>query len=172
MRPGQRHTPETLAKISAAHTGKIVSADARARMSEAGKQRGFSPETRAKLAASRTGKPLSAETRAKIGAANRGNKTTAETRAKISAKHTGRKMSDATRAKMSASTKSRTPVVMAKLQVAQASGAHKCQHCGSRTRFTAVRTKHCASCWESALDAIAKRRKRAGLLPLAMGAVR
>ena len=87
----EKHTPETLAKMSAAVSGE--------RHPNYGKT--LSPETRAKIAKSRTGKKLSAETRAKISKAHTGKKRSDETRAKISKAHTGKKHSDETRAKLS-----------------------------------------------------------------------
>ena len=73
------HTPETKAKMSAAHTGKIIS-----------------PETKAKMSAAHTGKklgPKSPEAIAKTAAANTGKKHSPETLAKMSAAHTGKKHS-------------------------------------------------------------------------------
>jgi group I intron endonuclease len=77
-----KHTVESKAKISAAHTGKTLSAKTRAKISsaKAGKP-GPKPsdETRVKLSAAQTGntkmlgKKQSPETRAKISAAMQGN---------------------------------------------------------------------------------------------------
>ena len=72
---GRKHTPETLAKMSAARRGK--------------KRRPHSDETRAKMSAASLGKPKSAEHRAALAAAKLGKKR---------APHT-----EATRAKMRAS---------------------------------------------------------------------
>lgn len=78
--------------LSAAHKGKIVSA-----------------ETREKLGAVHRGKTLSAEHLAKLKAANTGKKHSAEARAKISAAnkgiHKGKKLSEEHKAKLRASHK-------------------------------------------------------------------
>jgi hypothetical protein len=50
------HSPETRAKISAAHKGKALSPEHRARISAARKGRPCSPETRAKIAAALKGR--------------------------------------------------------------------------------------------------------------------
>jgi hypothetical protein len=82
--PGS-HNPssEARAKISAANKGRIRSAETRAKMSAASKNK--SAEARAKISAANKGRIRSAETRAKIGAASKNRTHTAETRAKISA---------------------------------------------------------------------------------------
>lgn len=118
-----KHTPETRAKIGAAHKGRKRPDETRRKMSIAmqgntsslGCKR--SQETRAKMSASAKTKPLvSEETRLKISAAHKGRTLSAEhiqkmrdaaknisqeTRAKISAANTGRKHSHETRTRMS-----------------------------------------------------------------------
>lgn len=71
---GKHHTPESLAKMSAAHKGHHPS-----------------PETRAKLSAAGLGKRPSHETRAKIRSALMGREITPAWRAKIKANHKGMK---------------------------------------------------------------------------------
>src|SRR4029077_10823087 len=70
-RIGKKLTPETRAKISIAHRGRIHSAESRANMSKAHKGQGQTPEVLEKMAAARRGKPMSAEHKAKISAANK-----------------------------------------------------------------------------------------------------
>jgi group I intron endonuclease len=79
---GKRKPPpskETLAKMSAANIGKVLSEDTKLKISIASKNRKVSPETRAKMSAARKGVPskrkgqhLSDEHREKIGKANKG----------------------------------------------------------------------------------------------------
>lgn len=87
-----QHSPETLAKMSAAHKG------------QPGWNKGISPsvETRAKIARALTGHKLSNEHRAKIADAGRGHKHSDASRAKMSATKKGCKPSDDVRAKLSA----------------------------------------------------------------------
>lgn len=74
---GRKHTPETIAKLSAIRCGKKRkphSEETKAKMSAASKGKTKSPEHRAKLAEAKRGKkrsPHSEETRRKISEANR-----------------------------------------------------------------------------------------------------
>ena len=90
-----KHNPsaETRAKISAANKGKIMSAEARAKISKNSASR--RPEVKAKMSASRMGIPN----------VNKGRKFTEEEKAVLYATRRGRhwKMSDEGRAKISAS---------------------------------------------------------------------
>lgn len=95
-------SPETRARMSAAHAGKKLSPEHRAKMSEAQRGRTVSAETRAKIAASNRGKKHSAETRAKVSAVQMGKKLSLEHRSKIGAAHRGRKLSLEHRANISA----------------------------------------------------------------------
>jgi NUMOD3 motif len=93
---GRAQTPETRAKISAAHRGLTHSVETRAKMSAAHRGRPGRPqtaETRAKLSAAHLGKTLSAEHRMKLSTAHAG---------KPQPKLRGRTLSPETRAKMSA----------------------------------------------------------------------
>jgi hypothetical protein len=104
---GSKHTPETLAKMSAARRGKRpmlgkrLSEEAKAKISAAHKGRRkprkkpVSPEHRAKIAASLTGRTLSAEHRAAIAAALTGKTIPAEGRAKMSASQRRRRALEA-----------------------------------------------------------------------------
>lgn len=76
---GKHHTEETKSLISVVHKGKVVSAETRAKMSEAHKNP--SPETRAKLSAASSGennpfygKHHTPETKAKISATKKAKK--------------------------------------------------------------------------------------------------
>lgn len=104
------HTPETRAKIGAAHRGKTgrkmppFSEEHRYKISLAKKGTKASEETKVKQSEARKGRIVSPETRAKIAEANRGKKrpdvkpnlgksTPPEVRAKISASLTGKRLS-------------------------------------------------------------------------------
>lgn len=96
---GRAQTPETKAKIGAAHRGKVISPEQRAQISAANKGRKRPPcteETRVHMREGQLGKKLSEETKAKISEAHRGNQY---------AKGPHRKLSDETRARMSAAHK-------------------------------------------------------------------
>ena len=79
-RVGIKHSPETRAKMSAAHKGRKHSAEHRAKLSAARKGKPMSAETRANM----SGRVWSAESRAKSSASQKGVPKSAETRAKIS----------------------------------------------------------------------------------------
>lgn len=96
---GHNPTAEVRAKMSAAQKGKIISAETRAKLSTANKNR--SPEISAKISAA--AKNRSSEARAKVSAAHKGRKHSAEARAKMSAAHKNR--SAETCAKMAAANK-------------------------------------------------------------------
>jgi group I intron endonuclease len=127
-RLGTKASPDTRAKIGAAHKGRRLSDEAKARISAANTGKVRSAEARAKVSAARKGKPLSPEQVAKMrgrklseehkaaiaaGLKAAGRKPppcvfTPEIRAKISAslagnqRAKGNKLSEETRAKMSA----------------------------------------------------------------------
>lgn len=104
--PGNVHSIETRAKISAAITGKKRSIETRMRISAAqrGKPgKGLSSEARAKVSAARKGVKFSDEHRAKLSAINTGKKQSVEHRAKIGAAHKGRRKSTEHRTKISES---------------------------------------------------------------------
>jgi group I intron endonuclease len=67
-------TPETLAKMSEAQRGKIVTQETRQRMSESHKVAMNTPEAKANMSAAKKGKKFTPEHRAKIAAALKGNK--------------------------------------------------------------------------------------------------
>lgn len=95
---GVTMTPETRAKIGAAHAGKIISPEARAKISAANTGKKHTPEWRA----ARTGKKHSPEHCAKIRASQTGKKYSPEHCAKISAANTGKTPTPEARANMSA----------------------------------------------------------------------
>ncbi|MEK0418306.1 MAG: hypothetical protein RI949_2312 [Pseudomonadota bacterium] len=75
--------PETRAKISAANTGRRLTDEQRAKLSDALRRRGPPSEaTRAKLSGANSGKTHSPETRAKCGIANLGRAISDEEKAK------------------------------------------------------------------------------------------
>jgi hypothetical protein len=82
---GRRHSPETIAKMSAAAKSRVRSP--------------HSPETRAKISIATRGKRKSAEHRAKIAASNRASSRTAEHLAKLAAARRGTTLSPEARAK-------------------------------------------------------------------------
>lgn len=101
---GVTMTPETRAKIGAAHIGKIISPEHRAKISAAntGKKcppekreaqtgKKHSPEHCAKIRAAQTGKKYSPEHCAAISAANTGKTATPEARVNMSAAQTERR---------------------------------------------------------------------------------
>ena len=99
------------ARENGALKGKPKSAEHRAKIAAANRNRVQSPETRAKISAARMGKPTTAgqpkspETRAKISASLTGHRDSDETRARKSAGHRGSTMDPGTRAKISAALK-------------------------------------------------------------------
>jgi len=88
-------SPETRAKLSAAHKGRTHSLEHRLRNSLARKGKSFTPETRAKLKLARRGKTPnkgkthSLEARAKMSLARRGKPKSLEMRARLSATNKG-----------------------------------------------------------------------------------
>jgi hypothetical protein len=100
---GYVHTPETLAKLSAATTAYLTG-------------RKLSSAHRAKIGAAHKGRKLSAEHVAKLAAA--ASNPSAETRAKISAALTGCKRSPEHRAKIGAASRNRSPEARAKMSAA------------------------------------------------------
>jgi hypothetical protein len=125
-------SPETRAKLSAAHRGRVVSAETRAKISAANRGRKISAEqlaimsanakaswedpekravmlagqqsaeSRAKRSAANTGKTHSPETRAKLSASKKAQWEDPEYREKTTAAHLGRKATPETRAKITA----------------------------------------------------------------------
>lgn len=95
---GRKHSPESLARMSAAKKEKRPSAGTRAKMAVARIGRVFSDETRRKISEAKRGKPHSAETRAKLTEINR--RTADEKRGKP-----GRAHSDETKARLAEKTR-------------------------------------------------------------------
>jgi group I intron endonuclease len=119
---GGPRSKETREKISAAHKGKTLTLEHRAKLSLAARNptpetrlirsrnqigRKYSEETKLKLSNLRKGKYVSPEHIAKIVAKTRGLKRTDEFRKRCSERMTGRKISEATKLKMSISHKAR-----------------------------------------------------------------
>ena len=100
---GWEHTPETCAKISAAHRGKKKSPEHRAHLSAARTGKKLSAQHRAHLSAARRGKKHSPQWCASISAALKGKKKSSEHCAHLSAAHRGKTLVDETRDKMSES---------------------------------------------------------------------
>lgn len=100
-RQGMKHTPEALAKISAASTGRIKSAVTREKIGNAHRGKKQSPEAIEKHRQAIIGTKASDETRAKQSAARKGTKWSDESRAKLSATKKGVKFSDEARQNMS-----------------------------------------------------------------------
>ena len=85
--PGLIHSDQAKAKVSAGNKGRKRSAEHRAAISEALRNRICTEAIRANMRAAQKGKiyvPLSVESRAKISAANTGRKHSAESRARMS----------------------------------------------------------------------------------------
>jgi len=94
-----KHTPETLAKISAANKGKVLSAETRAKVSLGLKN--MSPENRAKVTASFAKRPPpSSETKFKMSKSQQGRKHSADTLKKMSESQIGRVFSPSHREKL------------------------------------------------------------------------
>lgn len=118
---GRIHSAETRAKISAAHVGKILSAETRAKMSATTRGRPghiHTEETLAKISTSLKGRPAwnkgilhSKETCKKMSDSAKGKIFSEETKSKLSAAGKGRIHTDESKALMSAAKagKSRAP---------------------------------------------------------------
>jgi hypothetical protein len=127
--------------MSQSHRGKVFSAEHRAKIGEATRNRPgtlltaaqrahlsqvlrghtVSSETRAKLSAAHKGRqyaPNSPETRARISAANRGRPKSAEHRSRIGAALTGRHLPDAQRERLADLQRNRSAETRAKLSQA------------------------------------------------------
>lgn len=115
-----RHSEETKEKIRQAHLGKkkspehvaklkarVISPEARAKMSAAKKGRKLTPEWIAKGVAARIGQKRSEEFKAAQAERGRGRKLSEEAKEKIRQKRLGTRMSAEARAKMSAASKGR-----------------------------------------------------------------
>jgi NUMOD3 motif len=125
---GRKHSPEQLAKMSAAHKGRKLSPEHVAKLVAINTGRKCSAETIAKLVAINTGRKHSAESRKKMSDAKKGkrrkefspehrakmraarkgkpgHKHSAESRAKIGAVHRGKIVSAETRKKLSKAAK-------------------------------------------------------------------
>lgn len=119
---GHRHSPETLAKMSAVRTGKKLPPrtqqyrDAMSIIKRGIKQ---SPQTIAKRVAANTGKKRSKETRELMSSSAK-KRSTLEYRAKLSLAHTGKKMSPGACAKNAAARlgKKQSPETIAKRALA------------------------------------------------------
>lgn len=128
---GFRHTPETIAKLSAGRTGAIVSRETRDKLSAANRGYIHTEEARSKMTATRRrlgadgnwhgmvtkGEKLPEAVRVKMKQWHENNPISAETRAKISAAGKARVYSEQTRLNMSNAAKTRvyTPEGRAKL---------------------------------------------------------
>ncbi len=139
---GHAHLPETRAKISATLKGHKFTPEAIAKMSAALRGRKHSPEARAKMSAAHKGYKHSTKTRARFSspewiAAFKARINTPETRAKRIATITGRKHSAETRAKMSVALKGRPrpPEVVAKIAAAHTGRKCSPEHRASIKRF-------------------------------------
>ena len=98
---GRQFSQETIAKLSAAHKGKPLSPERRAKLLAANIGKKASAETRAKQSLAHKGQPRSAAYRANISAGQKGKTMSAEMCAKMRAIKFGTKHSPETRAKMS-----------------------------------------------------------------------
>lgn len=81
---GRAHTPETRAKMSAAHKGKVPTIETRVRLSSWQRGRVHTPEARAKMSASQKGRRATSESIESNRRGQTGRVHTPETRAKMS----------------------------------------------------------------------------------------
>lgn len=108
---GRSHSPEAIARMSAAKLGKKMPAfseQARANISAAQKGKVFTPETRAKISATLKGRPRSLESRRKQSVTTTGRRKkpfSVQARANMAAARRGIKQSPETIAKRSAALK-------------------------------------------------------------------
>ena len=98
--PGSHHTPESIAKMRQAHTGRKHTPETLKKMHLAHPGHKLTPENREKLRQYNIGHTVSPATREKIGRANTGRKFTPAAREKMSQAQAGRKHTAATREKM------------------------------------------------------------------------
>lgn len=77
-RRGRKHSPETIERMRAAHTGKKRSPEANEKTAAANRGRKHSPEAIERMRAAHTGKKRSPEATEKTAAANRGRKLSPE----------------------------------------------------------------------------------------------
>jgi hypothetical protein len=132
---GYSHTATTLAKMSAAATGRRFTEEHRRNLSVAHLGHGHTVETRAKMSATRTGKVESMETRMRKSIASMGRVVSPKSVAKRAATMAERQhtVTSQTRAKMSAAHKGRTHVVTPEAR-AKMSAAAKGRHHTQETR--------------------------------------
>lgn len=114
---GTKRSPETCAKISTSQKNR--SPETRARMGAAHKGKTMSPEVRAKIGIAQIGRKHPAEVRARISTSNKGKKHSDQARAKISAAQMGKRASDETRAKLSAARQNMSLEQRTKMSIAQ-----------------------------------------------------
>ncbi len=120
---GMKHSPESIAKMSASSKGKKASPETRVKLSAMRRGRKLSSRWRANMSAAQKGRKISSEHRAKISEANqgkpawnKGKKCPPEVREKISASLKGRKLSPDCIAKIKI--RMRTPEARARASVA------------------------------------------------------
>jgi len=87
---GRKYTQETRNKIGAAHKGKIVSAETKAKLSEKAKNRKASDEHRAKISESLRNRVITKETRKKLSILGKSHRISEEGKLRISAANKGR----------------------------------------------------------------------------------
>lgn len=130
---GWKHTPETRAKMSAAHKGATMSAEARAKISESLKGHSISAETLQKISAALKGRPSSLrgfkhseESRANMSAAKKGKTLTAEHRQKLSVIGKMKTIPEEQRQKIAETLRGRKrpPEVVAKVSAAMMGKTH------------------------------------------------
>ena len=113
---GRRHTPETIARMRAAHLGKVISDQQRRLARGAAEKRRQTPEALKRTQRKRD------EEEAKIRLRQGGKRLplTKETRLKISQAHIGKKLSEKTRALISINNAASSETVRKKLRVSSA----------------------------------------------------
>lgn len=112
---GRKLAPDHVAKVVAAHLGRVRPPEVRAAISAAKMGHVVSVETRAKLSAAALGFRHTDETRAKIGAAGRGRVHSEQAKAMMRAAKIGKPLTDEHRAKLSVARRARVHATSARL---------------------------------------------------------
>lgn len=140
---GFKFSPESLARMSKAHSAENLSPETRAKMSASQRKRTHPPEVRAKLSVMGLGRKLSPEECERRSQRMKGNVHSEETKRKISASLTGKKLPPEQIAKLVISSTGRRHTAEAKARIAAAQKGNK--HCLGRVLSAETRAKQSAA---------------------------